>query len=241
MLRYPAILPRTSTAWVHSRCGHHGIANEHYLAFEIAQYQKIRTAWYLCDCQFVSTCSFTRPRYYYPEDYSQLTFISSGIVASIIRATIFFGTEAFADETWASVDLVGWSIIETSVYIITCCLPNLRPLVSHYTPAWIKRAVKSSVTRSTGATSKGLSGIHKSTSFGHSLTSKRGHVTDDAIELTGRGDSRAWVRVDSMEALDRASSQGSPGLPLQLTQQHSQSLGTTTHITTGDKSHYPLR
>lgn len=174
--------------------------------------------------------------------FSRLTLMSSGIVASIIRATIFFGTEAFADETWASVDLVGWSIIETSVYIITCCLPNLRPLVSHYTPAWLKRAVRSSVTRSTGATSKGLSGIHKSTSFGHSLTSKRGHnVTEDAIELTGRGDSRAWVRVDSMEALDSASSQGSPGLPLQLTQQQSQSLGTTTHITSGDKNHFPLR
>lgn len=155
-------------------------------------------------------------------------------MASIIRATIFFGTEAFADETWASVDLVGWSIIETSVYIITCCLPNLRPLVSHYTPTWLKKAVKLSVTRSTGANSKGISGIHKSTSFGHSLASKRSpHVTEDAIELTsGRSDSGAWVRNDSMEYLERMSTRGSPGLS--LAQQQSQSLGTTTHITTGD-------
>lgn len=153
-------------------------------------------------------------------------------MASIIRATIFFGTAAFADETWASVDLVGWSIIETSVYIITCCLPNLRPLLSHYTPRWLKKAVKLSVPRSTGATSKGLSGIHKSTSFGHSLQSKRGHqVTDDAIELTGRKDSGSWVRTDSMDDFERSSLHGSPGLS--LSQRQSQSLGTTTQITTG--------
>lgn len=170
---------------------------------------------------------------------SNLIFFS-GIVASIIRATIFFGTEAFADETWASVDLVGWSIIETSVYIITCCLPNLRPLISHYTPKWLKKAAKLSVTRSTGANSKGISGIQKSTSFGHSLASKRDPVyAEDAIELTGRGDSGAWVRSDSMDYLDRPSTRGSPGLS--LAQQQSQSLGTTTHITTGDKDHYPLR
>lgn len=161
-------------------------------------------------------------------------------MASIIRATIFFGTEAFADETWASVDLVGWSIIETSVYIITCCLPNLRPLVSHYTPAWLKKAVKLTVTRSTAGNSKGLSGIHKSTSFGHSLhSSKKGPHTEDAIELTGRKDSTTWVRTDSMDFLDGASTHGSPGLS--LSQQQSQSLGTTTHITTGDLDHYPLR
>ncbi|KAF3771402.1 hypothetical protein M406DRAFT_24719, partial [Cryphonectria parasitica EP155] len=59
---------------------------------------------------------------------------SFGIVSSIVRATVFFDTAAFDDRTWASVDLVGWSIIETSVYIITGCLPHLRPLVSHYTP-----------------------------------------------------------------------------------------------------------
>lgn len=124
----------------------------------------------------------------------------SGIVASIIRAKIFFGTAAFSDETMASVDLIGWSIIETSVYIITNCLPHLRPLVSHYAPECIKRALKSSLA-SLGTygdpTGKGKSGGPSTTtkmsglkSFGHSVRRSpdgRSHdddYEDDTIELT---------------------------------------------------------
>lgn len=77
-----------------------------------------------------------------------------GVIASIVRVQIFFDTAAFADRTcWcpyphflfqllsgadvqtgASVDLCGWSIIEVGTYVITACLPALRPLVPFFTP-----------------------------------------------------------------------------------------------------------
>ncbi|PSR78342.1 hypothetical protein BD289DRAFT_344144, partial [Coniella lustricola] len=76
---------------------------------------------------------------------------SFGIVASIVRTSVFFSTSAFGDRTWASIDLVGWSIIETGVYIITCCLPHLKPLVSRYTPAGVKSFFKSSVSSATNS------------------------------------------------------------------------------------------
>lgn len=116
----------------------------------------------------------------------------SGIVAAIVRATVFFGTAAFGDRTWASVDLVGWSIIETSVYIITGCLPHIKPVISHYTPAWLKRAIKSSIgSLPTKLSSHGRSGTK---SFGQSKSRSRRdqksqartpNDDDDGIELTG--------------------------------------------------------
>lgn len=127
-------------------------------------------------------------------------------MASIIRAKIFFGTAAFSDETMASVDLIGWSIIETSVYIITNCLPHLRPLLSHYTPACIKRALRSSLASfgtygyggdRTTTTGKGGSGGHgghsklsalgrsKSSTFGQSRSRRS---PDGASSRSGAGD-----------------------------------------------------
>ncbi|KAK2606737.1 hypothetical protein N8I77_005468 [Diaporthe amygdali] len=53
---------------------------------------------------------------------------SVGLVASIVRVQIFFTTAAFKDRTWASVDLCGWSVIEVGTYIITACLPEMKPL-----------------------------------------------------------------------------------------------------------------
>ena len=88
---------------------------------------------------------------------------------SVIRARIFFSTAAFGDRTFASVDLVGWSIIETSVYIITGCLPHLRALVSHYTPDSVKQAIKNTMSSATaryGSKSKGgTSGFSASKSY----------------------------------------------------------------------------
>ncbi|KAL1871105.1 hypothetical protein Daus18300_004850 [Diaporthe australafricana] len=133
---------------------------------------------------------------------------SFGIIASIIRARIFFSTAAFGDRTFASVDLVGWSIIETSVYIITGCLPHLRALVSHYTPDSVKRAIKNtfnSVTTRSGGKSKGTSGFSASKSYGHQ-SSKKGNsvqvhsLDDDAIELTRQNNN--WNRL-SGEDLER--------------------------------------
>ncbi len=56
------------------------------------------------------------------------TEFNSGLVSSIIRFTIFFQNEAFVDGTWASVNLMTWTLIEPGIYIIAACLPNLRAL-----------------------------------------------------------------------------------------------------------------
>ena len=136
----------------------------------------------------------------------------SGIIASIIRARIFFSTAAFGDRTFASVDLVGWSIIETSVYIITGCLPHLKAMVSHYTPAAIKAAIKNtlnSVTTRSGK-SKGTSGFSGSKSY---TQSKKGNASsqvhtldDDAIELTRQNNQ--WNRLSGGDDLERG--EGAP-------------------------------
>lgn len=170
----------------------------------------------------------------------------SGLVASIIRARIFFATSALSDETWASVDLIGWSIVETSVYIITCCLPHLRPLIAHLTPRWVKKAVHLTVTKSYGGgTKSGLSGIHKSTAishshqsaFTHSHHSKAGRddrLDGSAIELTGPRDSATWVDGVSGDDFDRLSAHSPPGSRgCSLGRCQSQSLGVTTEITAG--------
>ncbi|KAG8161100.1 hypothetical protein KVR01_009364 [Diaporthe batatas] len=123
---------------------------------------------------------------------------SFGIIASIIRARIFFSTAAFGDRTFASVDLVGWSIIETSVYIITGCLPHLRALVSHYTPAAVKKALKSTYNSATTryGKSKGTSGFSGSKSYPSKKTNTSSQVhalDDDAIELTRQNNQ--WNRL----------------------------------------------
>ncbi|OHF04244.1 integral membrane protein [Colletotrichum orchidophilum] len=101
---------------------------------------------------------------------------SFGIVASIIRAVTFFSNSAFSDRTWASVDLIGWSIIETGTYIIAACLPHLRPMISHYTPPWLKSMVRKTISQASNSMSK--------------VTNSKNHTHlrrgDDEVELTAR-------------------------------------------------------
>ncbi|GKT43601.1 satratoxin biosynthesis SC1 cluster protein 4 [Colletotrichum spaethianum] len=112
---------------------------------------------------------------------------SFGVVASIIRAYIFFQTSAFTDRTWASVGLVGWSIIETGTYIIAACLPHFRPMISHYTPSWVKTMVRKTITKASNSVSKGAS-------------SKNGR-SDDEVELTARS-KKQTVDIESDMAAD---------------------------------------
>ncbi|KAK1719488.1 hypothetical protein CaCOL14_001812 [Colletotrichum acutatum] len=101
---------------------------------------------------------------------------SFGIVASIIRAVIFFSNSAFSDRTWASVGLVGWSIIETGTYIIAACLPHLRPMISHYTPPWLKSMVRKTISQASNSMSK----------VTNSKTHTQPRRGDDEVELTAR-------------------------------------------------------
>ncbi|WQF78866.1 hypothetical protein CDEST_03880 [Colletotrichum destructivum] len=102
---------------------------------------------------------------------------SFGVVASIIRAYIFFQTSAFTDRTWASVGLVGWSIIETGTYIIAACLPHLRPMISHYTPPWLKSMVRKTISQASNS-------VSKATNSKNVQSRRRGD--EDEVELTAR-------------------------------------------------------
>ncbi|KAJ0163890.1 hypothetical protein CTA2_2170 [Colletotrichum tanaceti] len=116
---------------------------------------------------------------------------SFGVVASIIRAYIFFQTSAFMDRTWASVGLVGWSIIETGTYIIAACLPQLRPMISHYTPSWLKSMVRKTMVRKT--ISQASNSASKATNSKNVQSRRRGAAAaaandedEDEVELTPR-------------------------------------------------------
>lgn len=128
----------------------------------------------------------------------------SGIVSSIIRATIFFNTTALEDRTWASVDLVGWSIIEISIYIVTGCLPHMKPLVSHYTPAWLRRFLRSTLTTiKTGSGGKSAASRYLSSKSMGTTRSKPGNgaglggENEDAIELTAPEEDLHRVRTNA--------------------------------------------
>lgn len=111
----------------------------------------------------------------------------------------------------ASVDLIGWSIIETSVYIITNCLPHFRPLIAHYTPASVKKALKNMGSSLGGATSHynrshkggygygGASGAMNSKVPSSSLTTGQ-RDEEDMIALT---EQKSWpVGRDDVRSLD---------------------------------------
>ncbi|KAK8070489.1 hypothetical protein PG997_010692 [Apiospora hydei] len=118
---------------------------------------------------------------------------SFGIVSSIIRAVTFFSTAAFADRTFASVALVGWSVIETGTYIITNCLASLKPLLNYYSPAWLKRLVHStvhSVTKYASSNGTSRAGGGGNTTTTRSTAKKQPQPREDEIELTGGMPSR---------------------------------------------------
>lgn len=113
---------------------------------------------------------------------------SFGIVSSIIRAVTFFSTAAFADRTFASVALVGWSVIETGTYIITNCLASLKPLATYYAPAWLKRALHStvhSVAKYTSSAGTGSRPGGGGTTTRSSARKPQTQPQEDEIELTG--------------------------------------------------------
>lgn len=58
-----------------------------------------------------------------------IKLLSSGLVGSIIRFTIFFQKNSFIDGTWSAVDLVIWTQLETGTYLMSACLMTYRPLL----------------------------------------------------------------------------------------------------------------
>lgn len=51
------------------------------------------------------------------------------MATSILRFDSFFKGSALSDGTWASVDLMTWTLVEPDVYLIAACLPTYRPLL----------------------------------------------------------------------------------------------------------------
>ncbi|KAH9432883.1 hypothetical protein MCOR27_010600 [Pyricularia oryzae] len=119
---------------------------------------------------------------------------SFGIVASVVRARIFFSTSAFEDRTWASVELVGWSIIESGTYVVTACLPHMKPIFSHYTPQAVKDFGR-------GAFSKASSALSGSKSFSTSSSGKRSRRRGD-MDIHKSGDDIDHVEPVRLASLD---------------------------------------
>ena len=59
-----------------------------------------------------------------------VTFLtgSVGLIASIFRFATFFRNNAISDGTFASVQLMSWTIIEPGIYLMAACLPPLRSI-----------------------------------------------------------------------------------------------------------------
>lgn len=59
-----------------------------------------------------------------------LNHLNSGLVTSILRFVIFTRGNAIKDGTWSATELMIWSLIEPNIYLISACLPAMRPLLS---------------------------------------------------------------------------------------------------------------
>ncbi|KAK3945719.1 putative integral membrane protein [Diplogelasinospora grovesii] len=60
---------------------------------------------------------------------------SIGCVASFIRMDIFFQLNAFSDNTWASIQLMAWTLAEPGVILICACMPSLWPMIVRCVPS----------------------------------------------------------------------------------------------------------
>ncbi|KAI1142681.1 hypothetical protein F5Y05DRAFT_126815 [Hypoxylon sp. FL0543] len=101
---------------------------------------------------------------------------SIGCVASFIRLSIFFRKNALVDNTWASIELMSWTLAETGVILICACLPALWPL-------FLRVVSGVGTLRSKTGKSTALSGTGESKQYG-GLGPRSGHsrglqATDD--------------------------------------------------------------
>ena len=62
-----------------------------------------------------------------------VTFLteSLGLLVSLFRFVTPFHNDAVTDGTFASVDLMTWTVVERGTYLIAACLLPLRPLMEH--------------------------------------------------------------------------------------------------------------
>lgn len=105
----------------------------------------------------------------------------SGCIASFIRMANFFQLNALSDNTWASIQLMSWTLAEPGVILICACAPALWPL--------IRRAGGMSATKNQSKYGKsGASGTNGSNSRAQAAVWNNRSVTptsgsDDGIPL----------------------------------------------------------
>ncbi|KAH9896197.1 hypothetical protein F4778DRAFT_783479 [Xylariomycetidae sp. FL2044] len=77
---------------------------------------------------------------------------SIGCLAGFIRFYLFWEINAFTDRTWASIQLMSWTLAEPGIIYICACMPSLWPIIIRVVPAFRKVIAtyrqKSSRTRS---------------------------------------------------------------------------------------------
>lgn len=115
------------------------------------------------------------PRFFGPLRFSIRPLLRIELVGSVpyLAWPVRFNDLHFSSSIHS---LISWSTAETSTYIVTACLPNLKPLLSHYTPRRIKLM------------------IHKSASYENDSLSRqrRSSRGEDEVQLTARSKKKLY-------------------------------------------------
>ncbi|KAF4632621.1 hypothetical protein G7Y89_g5501 [Cudoniella acicularis] len=80
---------------------------------------------------------------------------SIGLIASIGRFIISLTTNSFEDGTWVAAELLIWIQVEPGAYLISACLPTLRPLLDKVAKTRFFKASKGTVSRVFGTKGSG--------------------------------------------------------------------------------------
>lgn len=128
----------------------------------------------------------------------------SGLVTAIIRTVWFFRINLDADGTYKGTYAVMWTLVEPSMYLITACLPALRPLKRRLFPdlsftkfvskrlgkygtqqSW-KIYIKSNAEMSQGITGNGTSVLQMQRNSRHSYLELEGRQDESPQNMSTR-------------------------------------------------------
>ncbi|KAI9035182.1 dimethylallyl tryptophan synthase [Aspergillus affinis] len=100
---------------------------------------------------------------------------SIGIIASCFRTASFFTSHETSaiDPTWADVELMSWTIVESGMYMSAACTMRLRPLLRELS-GWFKQFKTTNASNGT----EGISGNSQEADKGYKLKyyPKQGHI-----------------------------------------------------------------
>jgi len=127
---------------------------------------------------------------------------SLGLIACIVRFSIFLKNAALTDATWTSVPLQVWTITEPSMYFIAGILPTLRPVA-----LFVTSKVKSYIGSSTGMPFSASSSRQISRTGG--MKARAGSTTESR-DLVLEPSGQAWEMLESEELATKGSTDQSP-------------------------------